>query len=216
VSWRVISSYSGSVRAGASRPRCSSQEAHLLAVAPRGDVHAHHAALVVQRRAAAHAGRQRAAEEDGGQEAAFGQAVVGAFDHGEAHVQRVAEREDALAARGRRVRGAELERAAAGQRGGVDRAQQGEVVHDVHRQQLQRALAAVGRAVDEAVTLRLQRDVADDVVVGDEVAGIADEEARADRRLAVLPAQQRANLHQPMARAFVDALARGRWRRGVG
>ena len=105
--------------------------------------------------------------------------------------------------------GPQRHRAAAGQAGRAGSAglQQREVVDDVEGQQLQRALLAVDGGVDQPVARRLQRVLADDVVVGDQVAGVVDQETRAHRRLAVLRLQQRAHLQQQRPRAFVDALA---------
>ena len=54
-------------------------------------------------------------------------------------------------------------------------------------EELQRAFAAIGGAVDQTIAVRLQRRLADDVVVGEDVALVGDEEARADAGLAVLP-----------------------------
>jgi hypothetical protein len=51
--------------------------------------------------------------------------------------------------------------------------------------------------------------------LGDQVAGIVDQEARAHRGLAVLGLQQRAHLQQQRPRAFVDALAGAGDRSGV-
>ena len=201
------------------RERRRHQEAHLLAVAPRGDVDADHAADLVERRPAAHAGVECAAEEDAGVEAALDEPVVVALEHGEADVERVAERVDAFALGQRVACGAEGERAArcidhraavlarrAVRRQSLDERQ---VVDRVETQQLQGALAAVDAGVGQPVALGLQRHLADDVVVGDDQAVVTDEEARADRGLAVLALQQRAHLQQLAARAFVEAL-RGR------
>ena len=78
------------------------------------------------------------------------------------------------------------------------------------REQLQRAFAAIGGAVDQAIAVRLQRRLADDVVVGEDVALVGDEEARADAGLAVLPLEQRAHLEQVRPGLAVEALRRGR------
>ena len=105
--------------------------------------------------------------------------------------------------------------ASTGQRRGVGGAQQGQVVDDVESQQFQRPLPAVDGGVDQPVAAGLQRELADDVVVGDQQATIVDQEARAHRGLAVLRLEQRAHLQQSRARAFVDALA-GAGERGFG
>ena len=191
------------------------QETDLFTVAPRGHVHADEPALLVQRRAAAHAGGERPAEEQGGQEAALGRTVVVAFGHGKAHVQRVAHAEDARAARQRFVFRPQFHRAAAGKGVGLCRAQQGHVMQHVKGQQLQCALAAVHRGVDQPVARGLQRKLADHVVVGHQQPAFFNQEAGADRGLAVLRLQQGAHLQQPATCALVDALA-GAGDRGVG
>ena len=63
-----------------------------------------------------------------------------------------------------------------------------------------RALAPVLSDEGQPQQRGAQRDAADHVVVGDQVPGLADQEAGADRRLAVLPAQQRAHLQQARLR----------------
>ena len=152
------------------------EEAHLLAVDAARDVDADDMALVVERRPAAHAGRERAAEEDLRIEAALDQAVVGALGDREADVERVAERVDPLALRERRVERAKRQRveglasAASGARLRIAGAQQRQVVQHVELQDLHRRLAAVGRHVDEVVPLRLERRLADDMEVGEDVA----------------------------------------------
>ena len=91
---------------------------------------------------------------------------------------------------------------------------QREVVDRVEGEQLQRPFRSiVGGAVDEAIALRLQRRLADHVIVGDDVAFVADEEAGPDAGLAVLPFEQRPHLQQLRARLVVDALGRRRDRR---
>ena len=191
------------------------QEAHLLAVDAARHVDADDVALLVERRAAAHAGRERAAEEDLRIEAAPHQAVVGALHDGEADVERIAERIDALALGQRLGVGAKGQGVEAVP-GGVGGLQQGEVVQHVELQDLQRRFAAVGGDVDQVVPLGLQRRFADDVEVGDDEPVLGDEEARADRGLAGPALQHRADLHQLRARLLVDLACRQRHRRHRG
>ena len=56
-------------------------------------------------------------------------------------------------------------------------------MNGVEGEDLQRAFLAARRAVHKPVALGLQRRLTDDVVVGDDVAGIGDEKARADAGL---------------------------------
>ena len=183
------------------------QEADLLAITPGGHVDADQLALFVERRAAAHARVERAAEKQRRQVVPLGQAVESTFGDGEADIQRVAQREHTCAARQHLLGGAEVDDAAASQRGRVDRLQQGQIVHHIEGQQLQRTLLAVDRGVDQPVAAWLPRVAADHVVIGDQVALGADQKARAHRRLAVLGLEQGAHLHQPGPRIGVDALA---------
>ena len=189
------------------------EKAHLLAVDAARDVDADDVAFLVERRAAAHAGRERAAEEDLRIEAAPHQAVVGALRDREADVERIAERVDALALRERLAGRAKRQRVEALARR-VGGAQQREVVQHVELQDHQRRLAAVGGDVDQVVAIGLQRGLADDVEVGDDVALRADEEARADRGLAGAALQHGADLDQLRARLLVDLARRERDRRG--
>ena len=71
----------------------------LLAVEPLGDVHADDAPVAARHRPAAHAGIDRAGEMDALVVALVDEAVVRALDDGEAQVERVAHRVDALAFR---------------------------------------------------------------------------------------------------------------------
>ena len=158
-------------------------------------------AFLVERRAAAHAGRERAAEEDLRIKAPPHQPVVGALRDREADVERVAERIDALALRERLVGGAKRQRVEGLARGPgtvptrVAGAQQSEVVQDVELQDDERRLAPVGGDVDEVVLVGLERRLGDDVEVGDDMALRRDQEARADRGLAGAALQHRADLH---------------------
>ena len=114
---------------------------------------------------------ERAAEEDLRIEAAPDQAVVGALGDREADVERVAERVDALALRQRlRLAGGTRSASKLPARPASAGLQQRQVVQHVELQDLQRRLAAVGGDVDEVVALGLQRRLADDVEVGDDVA----------------------------------------------
>ena len=168
----------GAIIGAASRPRASRAVANSagtrkLTCSPstrRATLTPIDVAFLVERRAAAHAGGERAAEEDLRIEAAPHQAVVGALRDREADVERVAERVDALALRpaAGSPGGSAARRSCA--RRGVAGAQQREVVQHVDLQDLQRRLAAVGGHVDEVVALGLQRGLADDVEVGDDVA----------------------------------------------
>ena len=78
----------------------------------------------------------------------------------------------------------------------------------------ERRLAPVGGDVDEVVAVGLERRLADDVEVGDDVALRRDEEARADRGLAGAALQDGADLDQLRARLLVDLARRQRHRRG--
>jgi hypothetical protein len=164
---------------------------------------------------------ERTTEEDLRVEAALDQAVVRALGDREAHVERVAERVDALALREALRFGAKRERVerAAGRRvfgrRGCRRIgclEQRQVVQHVELQDLQRRFAAVGRDVDEVVALGLQGRFGNDVEVGDDVALARDEEARADRGLARPALQHRADLQQLRARLLVDLACRQRQR----
>ncbi len=141
------------------------EEAHELAVEPLGDVDAGDLAGLRHRRSAAHAGIDRAGEMHARVVALLDEAVVGAFDDREAEIERIAHRVEPLAARRgvgdrgrvevemRQVRAFELD----------DR----EIVGDVDREQLQRALRSVGPCEFEAIGLRLERVLRNDVVVRD-------------------------------------------------
>ena len=192
------------------------QKAHLLAIQPLGHVHAQHAARVVHRRATAHAGVERAAKKDARVKAALDQPVVGALGHRKANVQRVAQRVDALALRqwvggGAKAQHRRCCRAPLG-------AQHGQVALHVKRQQLHLALLPLHRHVNAPVALGLQRQLAGHVKVGDDQPIGRHKKARANRRLRVGIAQQRADLHQLVARQLVNAprIARQQGRIGGG
>ena len=195
------------------------QKAHLFGAQALGHIDADHTALRVDGRAAAHARVERAAKEDARVEAALHQAVVGAFGDGKAHVERVAEREDALAAVERFVLRTQRQGAVAG--GGAVLAfgrghtQQSQIVQHIDSQQADRRFLAFDRHQHGAVALGLQRELADDVVVGDEQAVGRDIKARAGAALRIGLAAQRADLHQLVARGQVGLLGVGR-RRGQG
>lgn len=73
------------------------QEAHKLAADLLGDVDADDAALGIDRGTAAHAGVERAGEVDALVVAALDQAAIAAFDDGEAEIEGIAHRIEALA-----------------------------------------------------------------------------------------------------------------------
>mgnify|MGYP000267026151 CR=1 FL=1 len=192
------------------------QKADLLAIEPLGNVDAQHAACVVHGGAAAHAGVECTAKKDARVKAALDQPVVGALGHRKANVQRVAQRVDALALRqwvggGAKAQHRRCCRAPLG-------AQHGQVALHVKRQQLHLALLPLHRHVHAPVALGLQRQLAGHVKVGDDEPIGRHKKARANRRLRVGVAQQRADLHQLVARQLVNAprIAREQGRIGGG
>ena len=122
---------------------------------------------------------------------------------------RIAHRVDAVALGQRLVGGAKTKRSAPFQAARCD-AQQGQVAAHVEVQQLQLPFLPVGGGKAQPIAGRLQRELADDVIVGQHMAVGADQKARADRGLAVLRLQQGAHLQQLRARAFVDTPRGGR------
>jgi hypothetical protein len=139
--------------------------------------------------------------------AVLDQAVVSAFDDGEAEVERIAHgiktfplRQTALH---RNLVEAEERRVV------LVEADDGEVVRQVYAQQTDIAVTAIGRHIFKAIGRRLERDLRDHVVVGDGKAVGGNEKSRTDRDLTPCVGDQRANLQEPRRRRGIDALGNG-------
>ena len=165
-------------------------------------------------RAAAHAGVDRAGKVDVLVVALVDQAVVGALDDGEAQVERIAHRVDALAlgqlrprARAGRIRTSGRPVA----RSSFTTARS--CVTSI-ASRLSGPVRAVGREVLEAVGLRVEGELRDDVVVRDREPVGAHDETRAQGRLAPRRLQERAHLQDARLGELVDALGGGRERGG--
>ena len=148
------------------------EEADVVALA--FDVDADDFATFVHRRPAAHAAVDCAGEEDARARAFLQDAVVDAIDDDEAQIAGVAEGVERLALFGN---AAQFEGFAEVVVGGDD----GEVMHHVHRQQAQFALAVVGADVFDVVLFLVHR-VGDDVVIGGNHLAVADNKTGADAR----------------------------------
>jgi hypothetical protein len=157
------------------------EEAHEIAAELLRHVDADDGALGADRRAAAHAGIERARKMDAFVVAALDETVIGAFDDGEAEIERIAHGIEALAlgelaAERPRIEVEERHVAAV-------EVHHRKIVGEVDGEQRELAARAVGGGVFKTISLGLERYMRDDVVVGDGKSVAAHQEARSQRGL---------------------------------
>ena len=183
------------------------EEAHQLSAGPLGNVDAYHLSVGAHGRTAAHARIERAGEMHALVIGVLDQAVVGAFDDGEAEIERVAHREQALAfGQAGRLSCDEFEEPSVA----LVEPHDGEVVGEIDGKQLDPAATAVGGGVFQQIGLGLERDLRDDMIIGDGEAVGTNQKPRADRGLPSRPGDDRSDLQQPRRRGGKDLLGRRR------